>query len=606
MKMTYTRATTTEELLPVLKTLEPWYPLSEGTSETVRFTRLDATFPTLKVSNGNGVFHVEYSSLSAALRGIGSVLAGLECEEETPFITLGIMLDCSRNRVLTVEQLKTWFRRLALAGYNLVMLYTEDTYQLPSEPFFGFMRGAYSLAEIQELDDYAYSLGIELRGCIQTLGHLDKVLRWGAYSGVRDTGNVLLAESPDTYRLIEKMVEFWAHALRARTLHIGMDETYDLGRCVYLDKHGHKPQFDLFNGHLVKVREICAATGLSAEMWSDMYFRIGSKGEYYNPDLNLTKAQHSLIPQDVKLWYWDYYNTEVDFYERMIDAHRKLSGNISVASGIWTWARFWCDTYLTTVAAMPCIEAARKKRIHELVFALWGDDGAYCLMDSAFAMLMLAAEVAYGSHPGTAQDSATKRLRAVCDMDFDAIVNIGQLNAPFVLPDGSKRIPRDGSLLWDDPLLGVSYLSFSAGFPNCAQALVARYESIEKIGLASSDYARSAELPIITSLVRILKGKVQYHASLRDAYARRDKVTLRRLADEAIPELIHELDIFSTLYRNRWLETSMPFGLELIQGRNASLATRFEEARTRIIEFLEGKIRQIDELENIPEFTEPF
>ena len=70
------------------------------------------------------------------MRGVGTLLAGLApgkaaLRETTSFTTLGIMLDCSRNAVMKVDHLKVWLRRLALLGYNQVMLYTEDTYELP-------------------------------------------------------------------------------------------------------------------------------------------------------------------------------------------------------------------------------------------------------------------------------------------------------------------------------------------------------------------------------------------------------------------------------------------------------------------------------------------
>ena len=42
-------------------------------------------------------------------------------------------------------------RRLALLGYNAAMLYTEDTYALPDEPYFGFLRGAYTAAELRRI-----------------------------------------------------------------------------------------------------------------------------------------------------------------------------------------------------------------------------------------------------------------------------------------------------------------------------------------------------------------------------------------------------------------------------------------------------------------------
>ena len=54
---------------------------------------------------------------------------------------LGAMLDLSRNAVMTVPMLKKYMSLLKKMGYNSVMLYTEDTYEVEGEPFFGYMRG---------------------------------------------------------------------------------------------------------------------------------------------------------------------------------------------------------------------------------------------------------------------------------------------------------------------------------------------------------------------------------------------------------------------------------------------------------------------------------
>ena len=62
---------------------------------------------------------------------------------------------------MTVDHFKRWLRRLSLMGYNMAMLYTEDTYKLPDEPYFGYLRGAYTMEEIKKLDAYAAKLGIE-------------------------------------------------------------------------------------------------------------------------------------------------------------------------------------------------------------------------------------------------------------------------------------------------------------------------------------------------------------------------------------------------------------------------------------------------------------
>ena len=69
---------------------------------------------------------------------------------QTPcFETLGMMLDVSRNAVLKTESLKGIFEKMALMGIDLGMMYTEDTYEIPQQPYFGWMRGRYSMEEFR-------------------------------------------------------------------------------------------------------------------------------------------------------------------------------------------------------------------------------------------------------------------------------------------------------------------------------------------------------------------------------------------------------------------------------------------------------------------------
>ena len=145
------------------------------------------------------------------LRMVGSVLSGVipETADYYPFNMFGIMIDCSRNAVMTVDYMKSYLERLAILGYNMVMLYTEDTYKIEGEPFFGLMRGAYTEEEIRELDEYAYSLGIEMIPCIQTLAHLEQIFRWSHYNEINDCNGILLVDEQKTYDLIEKMIATW-------------------------------------------------------------------------------------------------------------------------------------------------------------------------------------------------------------------------------------------------------------------------------------------------------------------------------------------------------------------------------------------------------------
>ena len=166
--LTWKREDTPEELHSILETLAEEYPISEVNGEfELKFTQTESGGKSAVSFNGKTA-EITYNRPADAARAVGNAFAGLESDEHTEFKTYGIMLDCSRNAVMTVKHFKSWLRQLALMGYNMAMLYTEDTYQLPDEPFFGYKRGPYTLAEMQEIDAYAKSLGIEMIACLQT------------------------------------------------------------------------------------------------------------------------------------------------------------------------------------------------------------------------------------------------------------------------------------------------------------------------------------------------------------------------------------------------------------------------------------------------------
>ena len=217
------------------------------------------------------------------------------------FTTLGVMLDCSRNAVMTPAALKRYLAILAKMGYNQVQLYMEETYEVTGEPWFGYLRGRYTQEELRDLDDYAAGLGIELVPCIQTLAHLNAALRWPAYEWIKDIDDILLVGEERTYQLIERMFASLRECFRTKKIHIGMDEAHHLGRGKYFDRHGSVPASDILLGHLKKVCELADKYDFEPMMWSDMFFRIA--GGYENGLGDVDESVRALIPDNVSLVY---------------------------------------------------------------------------------------------------------------------------------------------------------------------------------------------------------------------------------------------------------------------------------------------------------------
>ena len=168
MKVLWNPSETPQELHSILQTIAEEYPVeSSAQNANVKFRLLPDAPDGLKVSCSGKEWLIQYGRKTLAARGVAHVLAGQSCHEEAFFTTFGILLDCTRGNVVTVARFKVWLRRLAMMGYNMAMIYVKDAYQLPGEPYFGYMRGAYSMEEIREIDAYAQKLGIEMIASIQ-------------------------------------------------------------------------------------------------------------------------------------------------------------------------------------------------------------------------------------------------------------------------------------------------------------------------------------------------------------------------------------------------------------------------------------------------------
>ena len=119
---------TPEFLVPLLECLHDEYPLRRlpGCGKELVFSSIDLP-RALRVTDSGVRITIEYGSPAAAARRIGSALVGQYGNSATSFEKMGIMLDCSRNAVMTVAHVKRWLGRLALMGYNVFMLRTENT-----------------------------------------------------------------------------------------------------------------------------------------------------------------------------------------------------------------------------------------------------------------------------------------------------------------------------------------------------------------------------------------------------------------------------------------------------------------------------------------------
>ncbi len=524
---------------------------------------------------------------------------GILCEHgETPFHLiekpayrdLGVMLDCSRNGVLTPEAVMDLTRHLVLMGYASIQLYTEDTYQIDGEPYFGYQRGAYTAQELRSIDNYTAAFGVELVPCIQTLAHLDCVLHWKNYEKVRDFGNILLSGQEETYELIRKMFRQMSQCLRSRRINIGMDEAHMLGRGQYLDLHGYENPTEIMLDHYKKVLEIARSFGYTPMMWSDMFFRLASHGEYYGKqpvDAVISKN----MDENVTLVYWDYYSLDSSQYDRMIRSHREITENIAFAGGAWKWEGPCPNSYYSVAAARAAHASCLRNGISQVLITAWGDNGDECPLYAVLPAFQQWAELCYENRDE--DDYMERRFHTCVGGSYHDFLHLGDA---VLMPDnpapGRCGVNPVRYLLYQD-LLGGLFDSHTE--ESQREHLKVCAETMETCRNRAPDrWKYLFETQYI--LDRLLSEKCMLGNEIRSAYSIEDRNALLKCSEKA-QALLPLLEQLLEATEEQWCRENKIFGLDVLILQMGGLRERIKFAADRLRAYAESRISVLEELE---------
>lgn len=415
--------------------------------------------PEILINKRNNQIHIICREISHYYRALNYAIHHMEEDEfqyreHVCFERNGLMLDCSRNAVFTVEKVKFLIKTLAKLGMNVLMLYTEDTYEVEGQPYFGAYRGKYTKDEIKELDAYASMFGVELVPCIQTLAHLHNVLKWPGMDKIRDSADILQPEKEETYQFIEKLLSSVKENFSTNRVHLGMDEAVMLGLGNYLKENGYKKGSLIIREHCNRVVDICRKLELKPMIWSDMYITANSTGGYYDLPENTDCSKWEKPKKDLGLVYWDYYHDDTRTYEKMLDIHAQLSDNVIFAGGSWIWNGIspnYSKTYACTKAALS---TCKKYNIKEVLCTAWMDNGAETPVDALLPGLVLFAHLDF--HRDYDETILKQEFRNCTGGEFDDFMALDNFDSLFLNTKENKEAQNPSKyLLYQDPMLGI-------------------------------------------------------------------------------------------------------------------------------------------------------
>lgn len=489
---------------------------------------------------------------------------------------LATMVDCSRNANMKMDTFKKWIDLTADMGYDTVMLYMEDTYEIENHPYFGYGRARYTKEELREIDEYAASKGLEAIPCIQTLAHLKAIFSWPQYLELNDCFDILLIGEEKVYELIDAMFASLSQCFKSKYLHIGMDEARLVGRGTYYEKHGDTNKGELLISHMNRVSEIAKKYGYKLLMWSDTFMKVTAKSDGSDEAMEKINA---MLPDNIELVYWNYWEEDAKVYDDELQLHNKIKGDTWFAGGVQIWSSFAPCNLFSIETTKKALAACEKYGVKDIMITLWGDDGSECSKFAAIPALFYLAEYMRGNRN---EESIKEKFKEKIGIAFDDFLLL-DLNSNGKLTNPSKYI------LFNDLFNGFMDMTITETAKEDFRALSAKLTAFVEHPEWGYLFANAK------ALCDVAVRKCDLGIKIRKAYAKKDKEELKLLVTEC-KEVKALVEKFYDTFERLWMHENKANGFDAQDIRLGGIITRIGHCAKRIEQYVNGEIAEIDEL----------
>jgi hypothetical protein len=274
--------------------------------------------------------------------------------------------DLSRGPVPTLEYQKKQVRTLAAYKINIYSPYFEHTFKYNSNPLPAPPDGAMTEADARALVAYARPYHITIIPEQEAFGHLHHVLLWEKYAPLAETpyGSVLAPGQPGSLPLIKQWFDELASVFPSPFLHIGADETFDLGQ--------GQTQAD------VKARGLGAVyIDFLKQIYTELkplHRRLLFWGDIAMSSPDLVKQLPPDMKRNLIAVAWEY-NPHPDGYARWIRPYTDAGMETWVAPGVNNWSRVYPNNNMALDNIVGFVRDGQRAGSTGMLNTVWNDDG---------------------------------------------------------------------------------------------------------------------------------------------------------------------------------------------------------------------------------------
>ena len=355
----------------------------------------------------------------------------------------GLSDDLSRGPIPTFEFQKKQIRTLAAYKVNLYSPYFEHTMQYTSLPLMAPPGGTFTQAQARELVAYAAKFHITVIPEQEAFGHLHYLLNWEQYSPIAETphGHVFAPSQPEAQKLTHTMFSELAAIYPGPFLHIGADETVDLGKGqtkADVDAQGLGP---VYLGYLQKIVADLKPLNRRLLFWGDIAMK----------DPDLVKQLPDDFKQATIAVAWEY-NPQPKGFAKFITPFTDAHMETWVAPGINNWSRVYPNWNNALANIQQFTLQGQQLGATGQLNTIWNDDGE-TIADNNWYGVLFGAEAAW--HQGEASIPAFQSSYGAT-FHGDHTGNIDQaqreiMAAHQILKDSALKTDGSDLVFWVDP-----------------------------------------------------------------------------------------------------------------------------------------------------------
>jgi hypothetical protein len=316
-------------------------------------------------------------------RGPRSVLQMAAVRDWPAMQHRGIQDDLSRGPVPTLDYMKRQMRLFAAYKINTYSPYFEHTLAYRSHPLIAPPGGAITREDVTELVKYAARYHIDVVPEQEAFGHLHHALKYELYASLAETphGHVLAPGQPGAIPLIVQWFAEIDTMFPGKYVHIGADETFELGRGQTAERVKRDSIGPVYLGFLKQIVEAIRKPGKRYLFWGDIAVN--------HPDLVRT------LPKEMIAVPWDYGAGQS--YDRQITPFTQAGIETWVAPGVSSWNRVYPNNNVAFINIRNFVRDGQRLGATGVLNTTWDDDGE-ALFNQTWSGVLFGA--AAGWQPG--------------------------------------------------------------------------------------------------------------------------------------------------------------------------------------------------------------